>query len=126
MTEDPSDARFPTTRWSRVIAAGDVDVPAAAAALAELCAAYWYPLYAYIRRRGHDPEAARDLTQGYFARLLEHRPFAAADASGAWSRARSSRASRLRFGIVPLRAAARRSGPTAMVPGHGWPCSLEM
>jgi RNA polymerase sigma-70 factor (ECF subfamily) len=72
-------ASFPTTRWSRVAAADDADAPVAAAALAEFCAAYWYPLYAFIRRQGHGPEAALDLTQGYFAHLLERRPFAAAD-----------------------------------------------
>jgi RNA polymerase sigma-70 factor (ECF subfamily) len=65
------NAQFPTTRWSRVIRAGDPDAPLASESLAELCGAYWYPLYAYIRRRGHDPERARDLTQDFFARLLE-------------------------------------------------------
>src|SRR5262249_36931308 len=75
----PPAARFPTTRWSRVIAAGGDDGPGAAAALAELCAAYWYPIYAFIRGKGNDPEATLDLTQGYFARLLERRPFAAVD-----------------------------------------------
>ena len=51
----PSKAPFPTTRWSRVVAAGDPAEPGARAALAELCAAYWYPLYAFVRRRGHTP-----------------------------------------------------------------------
>src|SRR3954452_15074001 len=76
MTSQPaSDGRspghFPTTRWSRVILAGDSDAPLARESLAELCGAYWYPLYAYIRRRGHGPEQARDLTQDFFARALE-------------------------------------------------------
>ena len=66
-----SRREFPSTRWSRVIAAGDPNEPDARESLAELCAAYWYPLYAFIRRRGHDPEQARDLTQDFFARLLE-------------------------------------------------------
>jgi hypothetical protein len=47
--------------------------------LAELCTAYWFPVYALIRRKGHDPDAALDLTQGYFARLLEKPVLAAAD-----------------------------------------------
>jgi RNA polymerase sigma-70 factor (ECF subfamily) len=71
--------RFPTTRWSRVVAAGDGDAPEAGEALGELCAGYWFPLYAFIRRKGNDPERALDLTQGYFARLLERGTVAAAD-----------------------------------------------
>ncbi len=71
--------RFPTTRWSRVVAAGDGDAPGAGEALAELCAAYWFPLYAFVRRKGNDPDRALDLTQGYFARLLEKGTVAAAD-----------------------------------------------
>jgi RNA polymerase sigma factor (sigma-70 family) len=67
---------FPTTRWSRVAAAAD---PAGREALAGLCAAYWFPVYAFIRRRGHGPEDALDLTQDYFARLLEKGTVAAAD-----------------------------------------------
>ena len=64
MADQRSAARFPTTHWSRVVA-GD------RAALAELCAAYWYPLYAFVRRKGHDTETARDLVQGFFADLLQ-------------------------------------------------------
>jgi RNA polymerase sigma-70 factor (ECF subfamily) len=63
--------RFPTTCWSRVIAAGDPGDPDARAALEGLCRDYWYPLYAFVRRKGHGPEEARDLVQGLFARLLE-------------------------------------------------------
>jgi DNA-directed RNA polymerase specialized sigma24 family protein len=70
---------FPTTHWSRVLAAGDRAAPEARDALAELCAAYWFPVYAFIRRKGNDPESSLDLTQGYFARLLEGRTLAAAD-----------------------------------------------
>ncbi len=77
--EAPPRAPFPTTRWSRVVAAGDADGPDAAPALAELCAAYWYPIYAFIRSKGSDPEAALDLTQDYFTRLVERRPFVSAD-----------------------------------------------
>lgn len=79
MSETSSDrAGFAPTRWSLVLAAGRAAQPAARAALSELCQAYWYPLYAYVRRRGHDAHAAADLTQGFFARLLERNDFAAA------------------------------------------------
>ena len=61
-----SNAPFPTTRWSQVVAAGDRADPAAREALAELCAAYWYPLYAFVRRKGHPPDEAADLVQGTF------------------------------------------------------------
>ena len=66
-----SPGRFPTTHWSRVVAAGDPRAPQAREALTALCNAYWYPLYAYIRSRGHAPEQAQDLTQDFFAYVLE-------------------------------------------------------
>jgi RNA polymerase sigma factor (sigma-70 family) len=71
MPEESSAARFPTTCWGRILAAGDPDAPEARAALEGLCRDYWYPLYAFIRRKGHDPETAKDLVQGLFAELLE-------------------------------------------------------
>jgi RNA polymerase sigma-70 factor (ECF subfamily) len=77
--DSASAGRFPTTHWSRVARAGDPAAPEARAALAELCSAYWYPIYALIRRGGRGPEEALDLTQGYFARLLEKGTLAAAD-----------------------------------------------
>ena len=61
---------FATTHWSVVLAAGEGDTPQAAAALEKLCRTYWYPIYAYVRRQGHNPEDAQDLTQDFFARLL--------------------------------------------------------
>ncbi|HXJ55143.1 MAG TPA: protein kinase [Verrucomicrobiae bacterium] len=64
-------AQFATTRWSIVLAAGAKASPQAAEALEKLCRVYWYPLYAYVRRQGHDPHQAQDLTQAFFARLLE-------------------------------------------------------
>jgi DNA-directed RNA polymerase specialized sigma24 family protein len=73
------DSSFPATRWSRVVAAGGLVAPGARSALEELCAAYWHPIYAFIRRKGNDAEKSLDLTQGYFARLLEHGVLAAAD-----------------------------------------------
>ncbi len=72
-------APFPTTRWSRVAAAVDPAEPGARAALEELCRAYWYPLYAFIRREGCGPDEAADLTQEYFARLLDTGLLARAD-----------------------------------------------
>lgn len=73
--------RFATTRWSLVLAAGRRASPEADRALAALCGTYWYPLYAFARRRGLDAEEARDRTQGFFARLLETEGLAAADRS---------------------------------------------
>jgi RNA polymerase sigma-70 factor (ECF subfamily) len=67
----PLRPSFGTTHWSLILAARDRDAPQADEALAALCAAYWYPLYAFIRRRDHDPDSAADLTQGFFARLME-------------------------------------------------------
>jgi DNA-directed RNA polymerase specialized sigma24 family protein len=71
--------RFRTTRWSVVHAAAGSDPRASRAALATLCEAYWYPVYAFVRRSGHDAELARDLTQGFFTRLIEKRDIGAAD-----------------------------------------------
>jgi DNA-directed RNA polymerase specialized sigma24 family protein len=74
-----AESDFPSTCWSLVIGAGHRSHPEAHAALARLCNDYWYPIYAFIRRKGNDPERALDRTQDYFARLLERRVFAAAD-----------------------------------------------
>jgi RNA polymerase sigma-70 factor (ECF subfamily) len=63
--------RFSTTHWSLVVQAGDKRHPAASQALAALCARYWFPLYAFVRREGHGEHDAQDLTQAFFARLLE-------------------------------------------------------
>ncbi len=64
-------ARFATTQWSQVLAARDATGTESRQALTLLCEAYWYPLYAFVRSQGHDPDEARDLTQAYFAYLLE-------------------------------------------------------
>jgi RNA polymerase sigma-70 factor (ECF subfamily) len=72
-------ARFTTTHWSAVLAAGEEDSPGAAQALETLCRSYWYPLYAYVRRRGYGPEDAQDLTQDFFAQLLRKNYPARAD-----------------------------------------------
>lgn len=72
---------FVTTRWTVVLAAADENSPAATVALEDLCREYWYPLYAYVRRRGHSPENAEDLTQEFFARFLEKKYLAGLDAN---------------------------------------------
>jgi len=70
--DDSSQPRpFVTTQWSVVLAAGKSDCVASRRALAALCEAYWYPLYAYMRRKGYQPAEAQDLTQAFFAELLE-------------------------------------------------------
>jgi RNA polymerase sigma factor (sigma-70 family) len=61
---------FATTHWSVIQSAKQEDTTEAAAALERLCAVYWRPLYAFVRRRGHSPHDAQDLTQEFFARLL--------------------------------------------------------
>jgi hypothetical protein len=69
----PADRRhaFPGTRWSVIVAVGGGQTkPEGRAALESLCRAYWYPIYTFIRRRGHPPEEARDLTQEFFLRVL--------------------------------------------------------
>ena len=63
--------RFATTSWTKVLAARDAPSTEARQALEGLCRVYWYPLYALVRRQGHDAEESRDLTQAYFAELLE-------------------------------------------------------
>ena len=70
---------FESTRWSLVLAAGEETSVQSKAALGELCARYWYPLYAYVRRRGFRGDEAQDLTQGFFARLLEKEIVRSAD-----------------------------------------------
>jgi len=62
---------FATTHWTVVLAAGRRHTPQSDGALEELCRTYWFPLYAYVRRRGHTKEDAEDLTQAFFARFLE-------------------------------------------------------
>jgi RNA polymerase sigma factor (sigma-70 family) len=70
---------FAATRWTVVLTAGHGLSPQAGRALEELCRTYWYPLYAYVRRRGHNPQEAEDLTQEFFARLLARNYLAGVD-----------------------------------------------
>jgi RNA polymerase sigma factor (sigma-70 family) len=74
-----SPAAFQPTRWTLIAEANGPDRAAARAALEKLCAACWYPLYGYVRRRGLSPEDAEDSVQGFFARLIERDFFAAVD-----------------------------------------------
>jgi RNA polymerase sigma factor (sigma-70 family) len=74
-TSAPGDI-FATTHWTVVLTAGRQRSPQADHALEELCRTYWFPLYAYVRRRRHTKEDAEDLTQEFFARLLEKNSFA--------------------------------------------------
>ncbi|HKW29764.1 MAG TPA: RNA polymerase sigma factor [Verrucomicrobiae bacterium] len=68
-TSAPGDV-FATTHWTVVLAAGNRSTPQSDSALEQLCQSYWFPLYAYVRRRGHTKEDAEDLTQAFFARFL--------------------------------------------------------
>lgn len=81
MTIERDPGIFVTTHWSIVLAAGSETSSRRAEALESLCQAYWYPLYVFVRRRGYDEHEARDLTQGFFARLLAHNDVAQADAA---------------------------------------------
>ena len=76
---DAQPRSFQTTRWSLVVAAGGTTNPRSQAALAELCRLYWYPVYAFVRRSGKAPDDAQDLTQGFFAELLQRKDLGAAD-----------------------------------------------
>lgn len=72
MPEASQPREFTTTRWSVVLRVGGASPEQAQAALEQLCRDYWYPLYAYVRRKGHSPEDAADHTQDFFAKLLAH------------------------------------------------------
>ena len=75
----PGPSQFPTTRWTLVVAAGNPEQKEARSALVSLCENYWYPLYAYLRRRGYPADQAQDLTQEFFIRVLEGRYLDRAD-----------------------------------------------
>lgn len=75
----PELGYFATTQWSAVLAAGEDSSPTSRRALEQLCATYWYPFYAYVRRQGHSFADAQDLTQEFFARLLDRKYLRLAD-----------------------------------------------
>jgi len=119
MTEPSSPAGFPTTRWSRIACAGELAGTGAREALAELCQAYWFPVYAYIRRKGHDPDRSADLAQDYFARLLEKGTLAAADPRK--GRFRAFLLADLAFFLADVHdrdAALKRGGGVRIMPLH--------
>ena len=72
-------AEFRPTRWSVVLLSAQSKAPESRAALAALCRLYWYPLYAFVRQRGYNPEDAQDLTQGFFLHLFDHKALARVD-----------------------------------------------
>jgi RNA polymerase sigma factor (sigma-70 family) len=72
-------ASFHTTRWTIVMRAAQSHAQGGQSALAELCRLYWYPLYIFARRRGHSPDDAQDLTQGFFLHVVEHRALTGVD-----------------------------------------------
>ena len=80
-TSNPQPKAFAPTRWSLVLHAQRDDARGSEDALAELCQAYWLPLFGYLRGRGHDPHAAEDLVQGFFEEVLEQGTFSKADPS---------------------------------------------
>ncbi len=112
----PGPSQFPTTRWSLVVAAGDPRRKDARSALVSLCENYWYPLYAYLRRRGYPADRAQDLTQEFFIRVLEGRYLDRADPEK--GRFRSFILTSLKFFVADEedRQRAQKRGGGAIVP----------
>ena len=112
----PGLSQFPTTRWSLVVAAGHPQRKDARSALVSLCENYWYPLYAYLRRRGYPADQAQDLTQEFFVRVLEGRYLDRADPEK--GRFRSFILTSLRFFVADEgdRQRAYKRGGGAVVP----------
>jgi len=83
MTKPSENQKFETTQWNLVIASNTDQASQITARLAleQLCRTYWYPLYAFVRRRGHSPSDAQDLTQAFFVKIIETNGLASADAS---------------------------------------------
>lgn len=115
-SERNNDGSFPETLWSVVSAAGKAGASRSDAALNRLCTQYWYPLYCYIRRRGYSPDDAKDLVQGFFAKLLEREFFSAADRTK--GKLRGFLLSSLKFYMLDERkriAAEKRGGKVVFV-----------
>ena len=112
----PGRSQFPTTRWTPVVAAADPHRKEARTALVSLCENYWYPLYAYLRRRGYPADQAQDLTQEFFTRVLEGRYLDRADPEK--GRFRSFLLSSLKFFVADEgdRQRAHKRGGGQLVP----------
>jgi RNA polymerase sigma-70 factor (ECF subfamily) len=112
----PGPSEFPATRWTLVVAAGDPQRKEARSALVSLCENYWYPLYAYLRRRGYPADQAQDLTQEFFIRILEGRYLNRADPEK--GRFRAFILTSLKFFVADEgdRERARKRGGGALVP----------
>src|SRR5438067_593071 len=114
----PSTApQFALTRWSVVLAAGESESAGAKDALENLCRSYWPPLYAFVRRQGHSPADAQDLTQEFFARLLAKNYLGAVDP--AKGRFRSFLLASMKHFLAnewDKAKAAKRGGGVALVP----------
>jgi DNA-directed RNA polymerase specialized sigma24 family protein len=125
---DSAPGIFATTHWSVVLNAGHLDSPAAPEALERLCCAYWYPLYAFVRRSGYDPETAKDLTQSFFERLIEKNFLQ--DVSRGKGRFRSFMLAALRHFLAnewDRQKTVRRGGGYRFVPlDEGWIESREL
>jgi RNA polymerase sigma-70 factor (ECF subfamily) len=109
-------SQFPTTRWTLVVAAANPHRKEARSALISLCENYWYPLYAYLRRRGYPADEAQDLTQDFFLRVLEGRYLDRADPGK--GRFRSFILTSLKFFVADEedRRRAHKRGGGAVVP----------
>jgi RNA polymerase sigma factor (sigma-70 family) len=107
---------FPTTRWTLVVAASDPRRQECREALVRLCESYWYPVYAYVRRRGYTKEEAQDLTQDFFVRILEGRYLDRADPNR--GRFRSFLLNSCKFFLADEtdRARAQKRGGGAILP----------
>ena len=112
----PGSSQFPTTRWTLVVAAGDPHRKEANSALVSLCENYWYPLYAYLRRRGYPADQAQDLTQQFFMRVLEGRYLDRADPEKGRFRAFILTSLKFFVGDKEDRHRAQKRGGAVLVP----------
>jgi RNA polymerase sigma factor (sigma-70 family) len=117
---EPASSKFGPTRWSVVIAAGRDESAAGREALETLCRSYWQPIYAFVRRQGYSPCDAEDLTQEFFARLLESRSLA--EVEPAKGRFRSFLLASLKHFLInegERARAVKRGGGRVLIPIDG-------